>query len=83
MTPKSIFDLSGKVALVTGASAGLGREISEAIAEFGADVACVARTESKVKETAKQLGRFGHRAIGIKADLNSLDRNITMCVFYY
>jgi len=63
-----MFDLTGKVALVTGASAGLGREICEAMAEFGADVACVARTESKIKETAQELCRHGHRAIGISAD---------------
>ena len=68
MTQKSFFDLSGKVALVTGAGAGMGRAISEAMAEFGADVACVDINESTAKETAELISHFGHRAIAIKAD---------------
>jgi hypothetical protein len=45
VTANSIFDLSGKVALITGASRGLGRAFAEGMAEFGADVACVGRDE--------------------------------------
>ena len=68
-----IFDLSGRVALVTGGGSGLGRAFCEAMAKFGADVACVGRTEQKLNETVKSLGRFGHRAIAIKADVSKPD----------
>ncbi len=46
MADKGIFDLTGKVALITGASRGLGRAFAEAMAQFGADVACVGRDDS-------------------------------------
>ncbi len=69
MADKGIFDLSGKVALITGASRGLGRTFAEAMAEFGADVACVGRDEAKLAETLKILGKYKHRAVAIKADV--------------
>jgi NAD(P)-dependent dehydrogenase (short-subunit alcohol dehydrogenase family) len=70
MADKGIFDLSGKVALITGASRGLGRAFAEAMAEFGADVACVGRDSAKLAETVKLLGKYKHRAVAIKADVD-------------
>ena len=69
MANRGIFDLSGKVALITGASRGLGRAFAEAMAEFGADVACVGRDEAKLAETVQLIGKYKHRAIAIKADV--------------
>jgi NAD(P)-dependent dehydrogenase (short-subunit alcohol dehydrogenase family) len=69
MANKGIFDLSGKVALITGASRGLGRAFAEAMAEFGADVACVGRDSAKLAETVQLLGKYKHRAVAIKADV--------------
>jgi NAD(P)-dependent dehydrogenase (short-subunit alcohol dehydrogenase family) len=69
----SIFDLSGKVALITGGGSGIGRAYCEGMAEFGADVACAGRTESKLEETVKLISRFGHRALAIKADVSKPD----------
>jgi len=69
MVDKGIFDLSGKVALITGASRGLGRAFAQAMAEYGADVACVGRDGAKLAETVKLLGKYKHRAIVIKADV--------------
>jgi len=74
MAAKNIFDLTGKVALITGASRGLGRAFAEAMAEFGADVACVGRDEAKLAETVKIIGKYKHRAIAIKADVNEEDQ---------
>ena len=68
MASKSMFDLSGKVALVTGASSGMGKAICEALAEYGADVACDDLLENSARETAESLKKFGHRSIGISGD---------------
>jgi NAD(P)-dependent dehydrogenase (short-subunit alcohol dehydrogenase family) len=65
---KSIFDLSGKVVLVTGAGSGMGRAICEAMAESGAHVVPVDINENTVKETAGLISRYGHRVIPFKAD---------------
>jgi NAD(P)-dependent dehydrogenase (short-subunit alcohol dehydrogenase family) len=69
MANKGIFDLSGKAALITGASRGLGRAFAEAMAEYGADVACAGRDEAKLAETVQLIGKYKHRAIAIKADV--------------
>lgn len=65
---KKLFDLSGKVALVTGGGSGMGRAICGALAEFGANVVCVGRSEESIKETIELLKPFGHRSLAIKAD---------------
>ena len=49
-------DLSGKTAIVTGASRGIGKEIALALAANGAKVACVARSADKLKPLAEELG---------------------------
>ncbi|MGA9659823.1 MAG: 2-dehydro-3-deoxy-D-gluconate 5-dehydrogenase KduD [Asticcacaulis sp.] len=66
-----LFDLSGKVAIVTGGNKGLGQAIALSLAEAGADVAVVStRTETETVEAVKALGR---RAIHIAADLTSTE----------
>jgi NAD(P)-dependent dehydrogenase (short-subunit alcohol dehydrogenase family) len=69
MADKGIFDLTGKVALITGASRGLGRAFAEAMAQFGADVACIGRDEARLAETVQLLGKYPCRAIAVKADV--------------
>ena len=54
----SVFDalrLDGKVAIVTGASRGLGKAMALALAEAGADLVCVARSKSDLDRTAKEI----------------------------
>jgi 3-oxoacyl-[acyl-carrier protein] reductase len=55
-------DLSGKVALVTGASRGIGKAIALALGKAGAKVACIARNEDKLKETAAEITGAGGSA---------------------
>ncbi|MCR4394700.1 MAG: SDR family NAD(P)-dependent oxidoreductase, partial [Dehalococcoidales bacterium] len=59
MVHNDIFDLTGKVALITGASSGLGRAFAEAMAEFGADVAITGRDRTKLAETEKICAGYG------------------------
>lgn len=61
------FKLNGKVAIVTGASRGLGQSMAIGLAEGGADVALVA--SSSTEETAKKVQALGRRAVQIKANL--------------
>ena len=60
---KDLFDLSGKVALITGGSRGLGRQMALAFAERGADVAIVSRKLDKCEEVAREVEALGRRAL--------------------
>lgn len=70
MVGKGIFDLSGRVALVTAGGHGLGRAYCEAMAEFGADVACSDIRLDGAKETVEMIKVLGHRAIAIETDVS-------------
>src|SRR5947208_10457834 len=60
-----LFDLSGRVALVTGGSRGLGREMALAFARFGADVMIASRKQDACDVTADEIRRAtGRRALG-------------------
>jgi 2-deoxy-D-gluconate 3-dehydrogenase len=65
-----MFDLSGRVAIVTGANTGIGQGIAIALAEAGADVALVGRTPAE--ETAEEVRRAGRKAAIVRADLSTI-----------
>ena len=56
---KNLFDLTGRVAIVTGASSGLGVDFAKALANQGANLALVARREEKLKEVQKEIEKLG------------------------
>jgi NADP-dependent 3-hydroxy acid dehydrogenase YdfG len=61
--------LDGTVALVTGASSGIGEAVARALAGQGASVALVARRKDRLDELATDLERDGHNALAIQADI--------------
>ncbi len=63
------FDLSGRVAMITGANAGIGRAIALALAEAGADIVAVGR--SSCEETVAQAVAMGRRGEELRADLST------------
>lgn len=70
----SLFDLSGRVALVSGAASGLGRAMSLALAEHGADLMLADRDADGLKRTAADIERAGRRAVPVVCDVSNLDR---------
>ena len=69
MAAAQIFNLTGKVALVTGASSGLGVRFAEVLAENGAAVALVARRADRLAAVEARIAKSGGRAIAIEADV--------------
>jgi 2-deoxy-D-gluconate 3-dehydrogenase len=64
------FKLGGKIALVTGASVGLGQGMAMALAEAGADVACHCLSDGQADETVAAIERLGRRAVSIAGDMS-------------
>ena len=73
MGVKQLFDLTGKVALVTGGSRGLGLQMAEALGEQGARVAITARKQEELDEAAAHLSGLGVDAQTFAGDLGKLD----------
>jgi NAD(P)-dependent dehydrogenase (short-subunit alcohol dehydrogenase family) len=65
--------LEGRIALVTGASSGLGRATAIALARAGADVAIVARSEEELDSVRGEITKVGRRALVLPVDLASVD----------
>jgi gluconate 5-dehydrogenase len=71
-TLKELFDLSGKVALVTGGSRGLGQEMAEGLAEAGASLMLLARREQWLTPAVEQFRTRGFKCEGMLCDVSKL-----------
>jgi NAD(P)-dependent dehydrogenase (short-subunit alcohol dehydrogenase family) len=72
----NVFSLDGSVALVTGASRGIGEAIAVAMAEAGADVAVLARSTDDLNDTADRIRNAGANALVVTADVTEEDQVI-------
>ncbi len=66
---QNLFDLTGKVAVVTGASSGLGADAALAYAQAGADVAVLARRVEKLENVKAEIEKTGRKAIAVACDV--------------
>jgi NAD(P)-dependent dehydrogenase (short-subunit alcohol dehydrogenase family) len=71
--PKA-FDLTGRVAVVTGAGTGIGRATAILLAQRGADVAICGRRQDKIEEAAERIRETGRRALAIQTDVRKPDQ---------
>ena len=70
---KQLFDLTGRVAIVTGGSIGLGRQMAEGLAEMGADLVLCARKKERCQQAAEELQQLGVKAIALGCDVKNPD----------
>jgi gluconate 5-dehydrogenase len=70
---KNLFDLTGKVAIITGGSGGAGKAIAKGLALFGADVVVTSRTLSSLEETAEEVKQAGKKVLPISCDVSDAD----------
>lgn len=68
-----LFDLSGRVALVSGAASGMGRSMALGFAEVGADLVLADINQEGLERTAAQIESLGRRAIPVACDITDLD----------
>jgi NAD(P)-dependent dehydrogenase (short-subunit alcohol dehydrogenase family) len=66
---KQLFDLTGRVAIITGGSIGLGRQMAEGLAEMGANLVLCARKAERCRQAAEELQQLGIKAIPLPCDV--------------
>jgi gluconate 5-dehydrogenase len=73
MSVRQLLDLSGKVAIVTGGSRGIGLQMAEGLGEMGARVAITARKQDELDEASAHLGKTGIECFAVAGDLSKPD----------
>lgn len=69
MNARELFDLKGRVALVTGGSIGLGRQVAQGLAEMGANIVLCARKKERCEQAAKELEQLGIHTLALACDV--------------
>jgi len=73
MTRLAMFDLTGKVAIVTGGYHGIGRAIAEGLAEAGAHIVICARSLERCVKACDEIGKIGIKALALRCDITRVD----------
>lgn len=71
MNIKQLLDLSGRVAIITGGSVGLGRQMAEGLAEMGANLALCARKKERCEQAANELQQLGVKTLALACDVKN------------
>jgi NAD(P)-dependent dehydrogenase (short-subunit alcohol dehydrogenase family) len=71
MNIKQLLDLSGRVAIITGGSIGLGRQMAEGLAEMGANLVLCARKKERCEQAAEELRQLGVKTIALGCDVKN------------
>ncbi len=71
MNSTKMFDLTGRVAVVTGASSGLGVQMAKALARHGADIAILARRKEKMESVSTEIRDLGVRCLAVQCDVTN------------
>lgn len=74
MNVKQLFDLSGRVAVITGGSIGLGRQMAEGLAEMGANLVLCARKKERCEQAAEELKQLGVKTLALACDVKNPDQ---------
>jgi len=69
MKIQELFDLTGKVAIITGGSIGLGRQMAEGLAESGANLVLCARKKERCEQAAEELRKTGVKVLALACDV--------------
>jgi gluconate 5-dehydrogenase len=69
-----LFDLSGRVAIISGGSIGLGRQMAEALAEMGANLVLCARKKERCEQAAEELQKLGVKTLALGCDVKNPDQ---------
>lgn len=71
MNVKQLFDLTGRVAIVTGGATGLGRQMAEGLAEMGANLVLCARKKERCQQAAEDLQKLGVKTLALACDVKN------------
>lgn len=74
----NLFDLTDRVALISGAAQGMGRAMSLALAEHGANLVLADLNEAGLQQTADTIAKLGRRAIPVRCDVSKPDQILSM-----
>jgi gluconate 5-dehydrogenase len=71
MNVKQLFDLTGRAAIISGGSMGLGRQMAEGLAEMGANLVLCARNKERCQQAAEELQKLGVRTLALGCDVKN------------